>query len=62
MAYAGSNGAKMKFVGGSVFAKFWLFCPENGNFAYNFKGIAAMWLILVPLTPKWPMPDPVVQK
>ena len=28
MAYAGSNGAKMKFVGGAVFAKFWLFSPK----------------------------------
>ena len=52
MAYGGSNGAKMKFVGGAVFAKFGLFCPENCNFAHIFKGIAAMRLILVRFTPK----------
>ena len=62
MAYAGCNGAKLKFVGGAVFAKFGLFFPENCNFAHNFKGIAAMWLILVPFIPKRPMPVPMVQK
>ena len=51
MAYAGSNGAKMKFVGGGVFAKFGLFCPENGNFAHHVKGIAAMRLNLVLFMP-----------
>ena len=62
MAYAASNGAKMNFVGGADFAKFGLFCPENCNFAHNFKGIAAMRLILVPFIPKWPIPVPMVQK
>ena len=62
MAYAASNDAKMKFVGGAVFAKFGLFCPENCNFAHNFKSIAAMRLILVPSISKWPMPVPMVQK
>jgi len=28
MTYAGSNDAKMKFVGGAVFAKFELFSPK----------------------------------
>ena len=55
MANAGSNGAKMKFVWGAVFAKFGLFCPENCNFALNFKGIAAMRLVLVLFIPKWTM-------
>ena len=62
MAYVGSKGAKIKFVGGAVFAKFGLFFPENCNFAYNFKGIAAMRLILVPSISKWPMAVPMVQK
>ena len=62
MAYAGSNGANKKFVEAAVFAKFGLFCPENCNFAHNFKGIAAMRLILVPIISKWPMPVLMVQK
>ena len=60
--FAGSNGAIMKFVGGANFAKFGLFCPENCNFAHNFKGIAAMRLILVSSISKWPMLLPMVQK
>ena len=55
MAYASSNDAKMKLVGGAVFVKFGLLCLENCNFAHNVKGIAAMRLILVRFTPKWPM-------
>ena len=62
MAYAGSNRAKMKFVRGAVFAKFGLFCPPNCNFAHNFKGIAAMRVIIVPITPKWPLPVPMLQQ
>ena len=59
MAYTASIDAKKKFVGG---AKFQLFCPENCNFAHNFKSIAAMRLILVPSISKWPMPVTMVQK
>ena len=61
MAYAGFNGAKMKFVGGADFANLGFF-PENCNFAYNFKGVAAMSLILVPFISKRPMPVLMVQK
>ena len=52
----------MKFVGGAVFAKFGLFCPEKCNFAHNFKDIAAMRLILVSIPPKWPMPVLIMLK
>ena len=62
MAYAASNDTNMNFVGGAVFAKFGLFCPENGNFVHNFKSVAAMRLILVPFLSKWPMLLPMVQK
>ena len=62
MAYAGSNYAKINFVGGAVFfSKFGLFFPENCNFAHKFKDITAMRLILVPFTPKWPMLVPIMQ-
>ena len=61
MAYAASNDAKMKFVGGAVFAKFGLFCPENCIFTHNFKGVEAMRLISVPSISKGPMPIPMVQ-
>ena len=60
MAYAGCNGANMKFVGSAVFCKIWAFFPENCNFAHNFKTIAAMRLILVPFISKWPMPVPLM--
>ena len=53
MAYAGSNDAKMNFVGGAVFAKCGLFCPQNYIFALNFKSIADRGLILVAIPPKW---------
>ena len=52
----------MKFVGGAVFAKFGLFCPEKCNLAHNFKDIAAMRLIFVAIPPIWPMPVPIMQK
>ena len=51
MAYAGSNDAKMKFVGGAVFAKFGLFWPQNCIFAANFKSIVDRGLILVAIIP-----------
>ena len=50
MAYAGSNDAKINFVRGAVFAKFGLFFPENCNFALDIKGIAALRIILVPIS------------
>ena len=61
MAYAASNDAKMNFVRGAVFAKLGLFCPENCNFGHNYKGIAAMRLILVPFISKWLMPVPMTR-
>ena len=51
MAYAGSNDAKMKFVGGAIFCKIWDFFPQIYMFVANSKSIVDRGLILVAITP-----------